>query len=99
MRHAARFRQRQSGCNFEINHQCIMSNTTDSPSAFNSESFLDIHEVARMEESRQAHSVAAISDLAEPIGGGLMCFAGAGSFANQAMGVGMDRPVDASEID
>ena len=54
------------------------------------------HSEARMEEARQAHSVAAISDLAEPIGGGLMCFAGAGSFANQAMGVGMDGPVDAA---
>ena len=42
---------------------------------------LDILEVARMEEARQAHSVADISDLAEPVGGGLMCFAGAGSFA------------------
>src|SRR4051812_1780931 len=60
---------------------------------------LDIAEVARLEELRQALGVATIADLSEPIAGGLMCFSGIGSRANQAMGLGMNGPIDVAEID
>lgn len=56
-------------------------------------------EVARLEEARQSRGVAAVADEAIEIGGGLACFAGVGSWANQAMGVGMQGPVDPDEID
>jgi len=54
---------------------------------------LDIGAVARLEEARQARSVASLSDVTEPIGGGFMCFGGPGAFVNQAMGLGFDGPV------
>jgi hypothetical protein len=56
-------------------------------------------EFARLEESRQARSVAQIADEYEQVAGGTMCFGGIGSWANQAMGLGMSEPVEISEID
>ena len=59
----------------------------------------DAAEIARLEESRQSRGVASVADLAEPIAGGFMCFAGPGSWANQAMGLGMSGPVADADID
>jgi GNAT superfamily N-acetyltransferase len=68
---------------------------------------LDLAEIARLEERRQAVGVAEVADEAEPIAGGTMCFAGLGSWANQAMGLAMgegtgapdDGAVDDAELD
>src|SRR5687768_78565 len=60
---------------------------------------IDLADFARMEESRQAQSVARIADEYEPIAGGTMCFGGVGSWANQAMGLGMDGPASTEDID
>ena len=60
---------------------------------------MDLLEFARLEESRQAQSVARIADEFEPIAGGTMCFGGIGSWANQAMGLGMDGPVAPEDVD
>ena len=54
---------------------------------------IDLAEFARLEESRKPSSVARIADEFEEIAGGTMCFGGVGSWANQAMGLGMDGPV------
>ena len=60
---------------------------------------MDLAEIAQLAEARQARSVAVLADEAEPIAGGIMCFAGVGSWANQAMGLGMNGPVEPAEID
>lgn len=60
---------------------------------------LDILAVAQAEESRQARCVAAVADIVEPIAGGVMCFAGPSSWANQAIGLGMQGPVSEDDID
>ena len=60
---------------------------------------IDAPALARLECRRQAVGVAEIADLAEPILGGLMCYTAPGSWTNQAMGVGLDGPADAGEID
>ena len=59
---------------------------------------LDIAEIARHEEAREARTLAEVADVAEPIAGGQMCFAGKSSHANQAMGLGMNGPVDPATI-
>jgi GNAT superfamily N-acetyltransferase len=60
---------------------------------------LDMNQIAHLEEARQANGVSVVADLTEPVGGGLMCFGGVGSWANQAMGLGMNGPVDDAELD
>jgi hypothetical protein len=60
---------------------------------------IDIADVARLAEARQARSVAVLADEVEPIAGGVMCFSGAGSWTNQAMGLGMSGPVELAEVD
>ena len=60
---------------------------------------MDLLEFARLEESRQAHSVARIADEFEEIAAGTMCFGGVGSWTTQAMGMGMNAPVSPGEID
>jgi GNAT superfamily N-acetyltransferase len=60
---------------------------------------IDAPALARLECRRQAVGVAEIADLAEPILGGLMCYTAPGSWTNQAMGVGLDGPADAGEVD
>jgi len=59
----------------------------------------DFAGIARMEEARQVRGIAAVADVSEEIAGGSMCFAGAGSWANQATGLGMSGPVDAAQSD
>src|SRR5690606_55780 len=60
---------------------------------------VDILRIARLEERRQALGVASIADEAEPLSTGMMCFSGPGSWSNQAMGLGMEGPVSAAELD
>ncbi|MCA9291680.1 MAG: hypothetical protein KDA25_11175, partial [Phycisphaerales bacterium] len=60
---------------------------------------LDLPAIARLEEERIAVGVARVSDEAVPFAGGMMCFAGVGTWASQAYGVGMNGPVDAAEVD
>ena len=55
-------------------------------------------ELARLEEPRQAIGTAEISLESEAIAGGMMCFGGKGSWANQANGLGLDGPVSKEEI-
>ncbi|HEV7280645.1 MAG TPA: GNAT family N-acetyltransferase [Pirellulaceae bacterium] len=60
---------------------------------------LDVAEFARMEERRQAAGVSCVADEWEEIAGGRICFAGVGSWANQAMGLGMEGPVAEADLD
>jgi GNAT superfamily N-acetyltransferase len=60
---------------------------------------LNIAELALLEESRQARAVAAYADIAEPLAGGLICFAGPGAHCNQGVALGMSGPVSGPEID
>jgi GNAT superfamily N-acetyltransferase len=60
---------------------------------------IDLLDFARLEESRQAQSVARIADEFESISGGTMCFGGVGSWVNQAMGLGMDCPVAGEDVE
>lgn len=60
---------------------------------------LDVAEVARLEELRQAIGVSCVADEWEEIAGGRMGFAGVGSWANQAKGLGMEGPVADAELD
>ncbi|MCA9025425.1 MAG: hypothetical protein KDA86_09460 [Planctomycetaceae bacterium] len=55
-------------------------------------------EIARIEESRQALATSEIAEVAEPLGGGWMCFAGVGAWANQASGVGLNGEVTRDEV-
>jgi GNAT superfamily N-acetyltransferase len=60
---------------------------------------IDLLELARGEEARQARGVATVADVVEQIAGGVMCYAGAGSWANQAIGLGMQTEVARADID
>lgn len=55
-------------------------------------------EIARLEERRQALGTKAVATEAEAIAGGWACYAGPGSWANQAAGMGLDGPVPAAEV-
>jgi hypothetical protein len=55
--------------------------------------------IARLDEARQSHGVARVADVAEPLAGGFLCFAGLGSWANQAFGLGMTSCVEDAQID
>ncbi len=63
------------------------------------ESFVDLVDIARLEERRQAIGTAENSTESEEIGGGLMAFMGKGSWNNQACGLGLDGPVSEDELD
>lgn len=60
---------------------------------------LDPLRIGRMEELRQAKGVAEVSDCAEPIMGGMMCYSGPGSWTNQACALALDGPATDAEID
>jgi GNAT superfamily N-acetyltransferase len=60
---------------------------------------MDPLELARLEERRQAIGTAEICPVAEPIAGGMMTYSEPGSWSNQAVGLGLDGPVSAGEID
>lgn len=57
------------------------------------------YEIAVREERRQALATVDIGDESEPVGGGWMTFAGAGSWANQACALGIDGPVSGADLD
>ena len=56
-------------------------------------------EIARAEEWRQAQGVAEIALEAEPLAGGMLCFGGPGSWANEACNLAMDGPISDAELD
>jgi GNAT superfamily N-acetyltransferase len=60
---------------------------------------LDLADIAKLEERRQAEMLAAVAPLVRPFAGGLMGFHEPGSWQNQASGVGLDGPVEDAEID
>lgn len=60
---------------------------------------LDFREIAAREERRQALRTAEVAQEAEAIAGGSMAFAGVGSWANQAAGLGLDGPVSDADLD
>lgn len=60
---------------------------------------LSLHQIAVMEEARQALGTAEICPEKEEIAGGWMCFSGVGSWANQACGLGLAGPVTDEELD
>ncbi len=56
-------------------------------------------EIARREERRAAVGVAEIALEHEPLLGGSMNYGGPGSWANQAMGIGIDQPATEADVD
>jgi GNAT superfamily N-acetyltransferase len=60
---------------------------------------LDLVEIARLEERRQANMLASVAPLVRPFAGGVMGFHEPGSWQNQASCVGLDGPVDDGEVD
>jgi GNAT superfamily N-acetyltransferase len=59
----------------------------------------DLREIAVLDEARQSRGVAATADVSEAIAGGTMSFAGIGSWANQAIGLGMSGPVCDADVE
>lgn len=55
--------------------------------------------IARLEEARQAEMTAEAALLSEQIAGGWMSFGGRGSWMNQAVGLGLNGPVDPADVD
>ncbi|QDU45964.1 Acetyltransferase (GNAT) family protein [Symmachiella dynata] len=60
---------------------------------------MNYREIAILEETRQAEGTAEIASESEHIAGGWMAFAGMGSWANQACGIGMAGPVSDDDLD
>lgn len=56
-------------------------------------------EIALREERRQALAIPELAAEAETVAGGVMCFGGADSWANYAVGLGLDGPVHGDELD
>ncbi len=56
-------------------------------------------EIARIESKRQALHTSDVATESEEIAGGTMCFAGPGSWANQASGLGLSGPVPDADLD
>lgn len=63
------------------------------------DTFWDPTRLARVEERRQALGTAECADEVLEIAGGTACFAGAGSWINQAAGLGLEGPVSEEEIE
>jgi GNAT superfamily N-acetyltransferase len=57
------------------------------------------HAIAIQEEARQARTIAELAAVAEPIGGGWMCFEREGAWCNQAAGMGLSGPVSEKDLD
>ncbi len=60
---------------------------------------LDLPEIARIEEQRQAIGTGEVALESEPIAGGVMAFTAPGSWSNQACGLGLDAPVSDDDLD
>lgn len=59
----------------------------------------NLREIALREERRQAEGTAAVADESLVLGGGILSFAGRGSWANQACGLGLDGAVSDADLD
>lgn len=57
------------------------------------------NEIAALEEARQACGTSEIARESEQIAGGWMSFAGEGSWANQACGLGLHGPISEADLD
>jgi GNAT superfamily N-acetyltransferase len=53
---------------------------------------LELSQLVRLEEARQAQGVAAVADEAVPFAGGFLCFGGLGSWASTALGCCLTDP-------
>ncbi|MDX9910786.1 MAG: GNAT family N-acetyltransferase [Phycisphaerales bacterium] len=60
---------------------------------------LDLIDIARLEERRQAISVSELAREFEMVAGGRMCYDAPGSWSNEACGLGLDGAVGDGEID
>lgn len=60
---------------------------------------MDMLEIARLEEGRQAEALRELADDHLPVGGGIAGRGEAGSWLNNAVGVGLDRPVPGADVD
>ncbi len=60
---------------------------------------MDYRQIAELEEARQAVGTAEVALHSEQVAGGIMSFAGIGSWANQACGLGLDGPVSDADLD
>lgn len=60
---------------------------------------LQLSEIAKLEEHRQAVAVAELSREAFWLAGGSVCFSGVGSWTNQAQGLGHNGPVSSDDVD
>ena len=58
-----------------------------------------LRDIAILEEGRQARGTADVGRESEEIAGGWMTFAGNGSWANQACGLGLQGPVTDEDLD
>ncbi len=62
-------------------------------------STLSFYEIACREEARQAVGIAEVAREAEALAGGWLSFDAPGSWANQACGLAMGRPISDAELD
>lgn len=60
---------------------------------------LDLADIAKLEERRQADMLAAVTPLVRPFAGGVMGFHEVGSWQNQACGVGLDGVVADDDVE
>ena len=56
-------------------------------------------EIARLEERRQGIATTEIADEGQELAGGYLAFGGAGSWVNQAVGLGLDGAVSDADLD
>lgn len=62
-------------------------------------SMLELREIARLEEARQARGLAEVAEESMPIAGGTVARTKPGMWHNYAVGLGMNGPVTAADID
>lgn len=60
---------------------------------------MDMVEIARLEEGRQAQALSELADHALPIGGGIAGRGEPGSWLNAASGLGLNGPVNSADVD
>lgn len=56
-------------------------------------------ELVRLEEARQVAGCTDVALEAEPVAGGVMTYSAPGCWSNMAMGMGLDGPVEAADVD
>ncbi len=60
---------------------------------------IELAEIARLEELRQARGMSEIADGFAPLGSGVMCRGEAGTWLNMAVGVGLAEPAPEGAVD